>query len=123
MDGMNTPEPAGRAPRPSQRVGEARDRFAAAWRAGRTPRIEDYLAEAEETDRPALGSELAALEKDLASRRGQPPKTDECLNRGPAHGGILGPVSGEIGYNLLFGILALQNNFIGRDDLLAAFAA
>ena len=25
--------------------------------------------------------------------------------------------------NLLFGILALQNNFIGRDDLLAAFAA
>src|SRR6516164_7753820 len=27
------------------------------------------------------------------------------------------------GRNLLFGILALQNNFIGRDDLLAAFAA
>ena len=29
----------------------------------------------------------------------------------------------DTGRNLLFGILALQNNFITRDDLLAAFAA
>jgi serine/threonine-protein kinase len=32
-------------------------------------------------------------------------------------------VRGDTGRNLLFGILALQNNFIGRNDLLAAFAA
>src|SRR5262249_13821356 len=29
----------------------------------------------------------------------------------------------QAGLNLLFGVLALQNNFITRDDLLAAFAA
>ena len=28
----------------------------------------------------------------------------------------------DTGRNLLFGVLALQNNFIGRDDLLGAFA-
>ena len=31
------------------------------------------------------------------------------------------PTREATGRNLLFGILALQNNFIGRDDLLAAF--
>ena len=43
MDGSTSPGPGGRPPRPSERVDEACDRFEAAWRAGRAPRIEDYL--------------------------------------------------------------------------------
>jgi serine/threonine protein kinase len=38
-------------------------------------------------------------------------------------GGPTAQPRGDTGRNLLFGILALQNNFISRNDLLAAFAA
>src|SRR5262249_37442714 len=36
-----------------------------AWRSGRAPRIEDYLAQADEDDRSALREELLALEQEL----------------------------------------------------------
>jgi WD40 repeat protein len=51
--------------RPSERVDELCDRFEAAWRAGHAPRIEDYLADADETDRHALRDELVTLEREL----------------------------------------------------------
>ncbi len=65
MDGSISPDPGGRPPRPSERVDEMCDRFEAAWRAGRAPRIEDYLAQAQEVDRPALLGELVTLEREL----------------------------------------------------------
>jgi hypothetical protein len=54
-----------RPPRPSERIDEACARFEAAWRAGQAPRIEDYLAQAEEVDRPALRDELLTLVREL----------------------------------------------------------
>ncbi len=60
--------PGDRPPRPSERVNEACDRFEAAWRAGQQPRIEGYLAAADEADRHALRVELEALERELATR-------------------------------------------------------
>jgi WD40 repeat protein len=65
MDETMPTAPVSRQQRPSERVDEACDRFEAAWRAGRAPRIEDYLAEAEAADRPALRVELIALEREL----------------------------------------------------------
>jgi tetratricopeptide (TPR) repeat protein/tRNA A-37 threonylcarbamoyl transferase component Bud32 len=114
------------------------DRFESAWWAGPAPRIEDYLADADEADRATLLGELLALERELRRRRGDRPRAEEYLDRFPAHaevvhaafGGWPDPGGGpaarpqeDSGRNLLFGILALQNNFISRDDLLAAFAA
>jgi tetratricopeptide (TPR) repeat protein/tRNA A-37 threonylcarbamoyl transferase component Bud32 len=137
--GASVPPAPGDGPlRPSERVDAACDAFEAAWRAGRAPRIEDYLAAAAEPDRPALLGELVALERELRRRRGERPEVDEYLGRFPGHAGVViaafggrtdpggGPAprpGGDAGRNLLFGVLALQNNFITRDDLLAAFAA
>jgi len=138
MDGLISPGPGGHPPRSSEREHEARDRFEAAWRAGPAPRIEDYVAEADEADRAALLGELVALERELRRRRGERPEPEEYVARFAAHAGIVRAAfeappgawrrpaprpQGDTGRNLLFGILALQNNFIGRDDLLAAFAA
>jgi WD40 repeat protein len=66
-----------RQSRPSERVDEACDRFESAFRAGRQPVIDDYLAEAEEADRPALWVELIALERELRQLKqaGAPPET------------------------------------------------
>jgi tetratricopeptide (TPR) repeat protein len=109
------------------------------WRAGSKPRIEDYLKQVEGPERPALLRELLLEELDLRRADGQRPSAREYRRRFPAHGDLVGVAFGETtgevdrgeavrpdgdpGRNLLFGILALQNNFIGRDDLLAAFAA
>jgi serine/threonine-protein kinase len=138
MDGSVSPGPGGHPVRPSERIDAACDRFEAAWRAGPVPRIEDYLAAADEADRPALLRELVALERELRRRRGERPAVEEYLARFPDHAAEVRAAFGappdpdttpaarvqrDTGRNLLFGILALQNNFIGRDDLLAAFAA
>jgi hypothetical protein len=64
----------------------------------------------------ALGQEGAGELAAALGRRPlipQQPRTP-APNRAPTH---------QAGLNLLFGILALQNNFITRDDLLGAFAA
>jgi hypothetical protein len=127
-----------RPPRPSERVDEACDRFEAAWSAGPPPRIEDYLAAADGPDHPVMLRELVALERELRLRRGERPEAREYLERFPADADAVqaafgdGPrpgarsvpaPEGEPGRNLLFGVLALQNGFIGSDDLVWAFAA
>jgi tRNA A-37 threonylcarbamoyl transferase component Bud32 len=132
------PMPGDRPLRSSERIDEACDRFEAAWRAGLAPRIEDFLAEAEQADLAALLDELVALERELRRRSGERPGAEEYLDRFPGHAAVVraafgaspaadtGPTTrpqGDTGLNLLFGVLALQNNFIGRDALLAAFAA
>jgi serine/threonine-protein kinase len=120
-----------------RRIDAACDRFETAWRAGQAPRIEDYLADAEEADRPALLGELLGLELELRRKRGDWPGRREYLDRFPtdsaiveaAFGGRPGPdyrpaaePHRDAACNLLLGILALQNNFVSREALLGAFA-
>ncbi len=71
------------------------DRFEAAWRSGGLPRIEDYLAEADAADRPALLRELVALERELRRRGGQRPAVEEYLDRFPGRPGSSAPPSGH----------------------------
>jgi hypothetical protein len=70
MDGLTAPGLGDRPLRTSERIDEVCDRFEAAWRAGQAPRIDDYLDQTQELDRPALRDELLALEREL--RRSQP---------------------------------------------------
>src|SRR5437870_479964 len=59
------------------------DRFEDAWLAGGSPRLEDFLLEAAEADRPALLRELLALELDYRGRRGERPLPEQYLQRFP----------------------------------------
>ena len=126
---------------PVQRIDAACDQFEAAWRAGEEPRIEDVLAAAAESERPALLRELIALEAELRRGRGERPSPAEYQGRFPGQSATVDAAFTETaqgpggsrrrssqarvnsGRNLLFGLLALQNNFIDRDALLAAFNA
>jgi serine/threonine-protein kinase len=130
-----------------ERIVRACNRYEDAWRSGRRPRVEDYLGEVTEPERPVLLRELLVLELELRRGRGERPTAEEYRARFPGHGDLIAaalrqdpqstrdtrprpraqptdpdPVR-QAGHNLLFGVLALQNDFIGRDDLLAAFAA
>jgi hypothetical protein len=49
----------------TRRIDAVCRRFEADWRAGRRPRIENYLGEVLEEGRPALRAELIALEREL----------------------------------------------------------
>ena len=82
------------------------------------------------------------MELELRRRCGEQPTPREYRARFPGDGDLIddvfgpapprspagrpparGPAEAEADRNLLFGILALQNNFIDRDALLAAFNA
>ena len=75
------------------------------------------------------------MELELARTDGDAATPSDYLSRLPDHavsvhaalrtadGGPAAKRRQDAGRDLLFGILALQNNFIGRDELLAAFAA
>ena len=126
---------------PARRIDAACDRFEAAWRAGQDPRIEDFLDAAAEAERPALLRELITLEVELRRGRGEHPTPGEYRDRFPGQISVVDAALAETALrpgssrprpspnpentsrSLLFGLLALQNNFIDRDALLAAFNA
>jgi serine/threonine protein kinase len=60
-------------------------RFEAAWRAGRRPRLEDFLADGPEPARPVLFAELLALELAYRGRGGEAPAAREYRARFPGH--------------------------------------
>src|SRR4051794_27409065 len=140
-EGAPTAEAGRRPDSPAHRIDVACDRFEAAWRAGGEPRIEDYVAGAEVADRPALLRELLALEIGMRRVRGECvvpapyggrfPGQDDVIDAAFAMAGarpgsgrtVPSPALAETGRNLLFGLLALQNNFVSREALLGAFAA
>jgi serine/threonine protein kinase len=61
------------------------DEFEAEWKAGGSPRIEDYLARVADPDRPTLFAELIGLEVSYRRMRGETPGRDEYLVRFPGH--------------------------------------
>jgi len=127
-----------------KRIREQCKLFESAWGNGLQPLIEAHLEQASEPDRPLLLCELTAVEIELRRERGENPSFHEYRARFPddaatvdaafAHAPELRPPAHAIGSprqvsnpdtarDLLFGILALQNNFIDRGALLSAFNA
>ena len=81
-----------------EHVVERCDRYEAAWREGRRPRIEDYLAEAPEPERAALSlRELLALELELRSNDGERPEPQEYRERFPGHVELIDRILNEAG--------------------------
>jgi hypothetical protein len=119
-------------------IDEAADRFESHWKhSGQRLRIEDHLADAPAPHRARLLKELIRVERELRLSAGETPTPEEYRQRFPdakdaiaAAFGIAEhpepapsppPVSAT--HSLLFGLPALQNRFIDRDTLLAAFDA
>src|SRR5262249_43209353 len=78
------------------------DQFEAQLKAGATPRVEDFLSKVADSDRSALERELRQLERYYGGSRSGPTPPNAGADR-----------------NLLLGILAYQNAFITKDQLLA----
>ena len=90
VDAMSGDRRRATAPSPptlARRVDEACDRFEAAWKAGRRPRIEDSLAEVPEPGRPALLREL------LVARAGLPPPRRRAPGARRVPGAVPGPTA------------------------------
>jgi serine/threonine protein kinase len=86
----------------ANRIDEACDRFEAAWKAGRRPAIEDALAAAPETERPALLRALLALEVELRCNNGDKPAPDNYERRFPDRRELIRAVFAEaqsVGYD------------------------
>ena len=118
-------------------IDELADRFESDWkRGGDRPRIEDFLAGQSGAARNSLLTELLRMERELREVAGEKPGTQEYVQRFPDDRAAVAAVFGitdrprsapgqppSAARSLLFGLLALQNNFINRDALLAAFNA
>jgi serine/threonine-protein kinase len=130
-------------------INRIRDRLVADWRAGGRPSIEDHLAPVREPFWSALLKELLDSELECRRSAGERPTSAEYRARFPDHLAIVeaafsagderpqGPAQaaaspakkptpaapGEPDRNLLFGVLALQMDFITRDALVEAMNA
>src|SRR6516162_9528256 len=71
------------------------DRHEAAWRAGRRPRIEDFLTPEEEPGRTVLLRELLAAELAARRQRGETPVRTEYTDRFPGDAGLIDAVFAE----------------------------
>src|SRR4051794_17402494 len=70
-------------------VDRACDRYETEWKAGRHPRIEAYLADASEPERPALLRELLLLEIEFRRAGGERPTPEEYRARFPWHSALI----------------------------------
>jgi serine/threonine protein kinase len=119
------------------RMESACDLFEAACKDGHGPRIEDYWQEA---DGPPLLRELIALELVYRLRRRERPEPGEYQARFPGHPGAVrsafeavaastplagapAPARPDADRNLLFGVLAMQMDFVTREALIAGVSA
>jgi hypothetical protein len=87
MSGNSSSEHDTLPPELVDRVDAVCDRFEAAWKAAATgpaPRIEDYLTQLPEADRPALLRELVLLEIHYRGRRGEQLRAEDYLGRFPS---------------------------------------
>ena len=67
----------------SERVDRARDSFVLEWQSARRPRIETYLADAQESERTALLGALVAAERELRVADGETLLVEEFERRFP----------------------------------------
>jgi serine/threonine-protein kinase len=119
-------------------IDELADRFESDWkRGGERPRIADYLAGTSAPHRALLLVELIRVECELRRNAGETPAPAEYYQQLPEDHAAVDAAFGDkydpepvprppqvtAAESLLFGLLALQNNFIDRDALLAAFSA
>jgi serine/threonine-protein kinase len=116
-----------------KRLDEACDRFETAWLANERPHLEEFMGEASSAERAALLGELLKLELEYRRRRGEHPNAQDYALRFPDQAQVVGvvfaanappfsPPSNADG-NLLFGVFALQMDFITRDELIEAMNA
>jgi serine/threonine-protein kinase len=72
------------------RVDQVCHRFEDAWQAGQEPRLEDYLTQVPESDRPALRAELALLERHYRQRAaGTPAASSDTATVDQPHAPLL----------------------------------
>jgi hypothetical protein len=76
-------------------IDRACDRYETEWKAGERPRIEAYLAEARENERPALLRELLLLEIEFRRAGGERPTREEYVARFQGHDSVIGSVFEE----------------------------
>ncbi len=110
--------------------------FETAFRAGAAPAIEEYIEKIGQDPqaRSALFLGLLEAEFELRRARGERPSTGEYVARFPEYAAMISAAAadwstrgdrprskGDTARNLLLGVLALQNSFISREALLAAF--
>ncbi len=76
----------------ARRLDPVCDRFEDAWLA--RPRIEDFLEEVAEPDRPALLRELLWLDLDYRARRGERPLAEEYRRRLPRYAALIDAIFG-----------------------------
>ncbi len=76
-------------------INAAADGFERAWKQGPRPRIEDYLAEVEESRQAALLEELLRVELELRGRDGEEPDRDDYAARFPHHTGLVEALLGR----------------------------
>jgi tRNA A-37 threonylcarbamoyl transferase component Bud32 len=119
------------------RIDDACDRFEDQWRAGRRPRIEDYLADLLPAERPEALRHLLRVELELRREQDEEPMPQEYRGRFPGDAATIEaafaavrsarprPAGAEAAAarSLLFGILALQLDFISREALTAGMKA
>ncbi|HWE38619.1 MAG TPA: serine/threonine-protein kinase [Isosphaeraceae bacterium] len=89
MNDQTTAGPDGPLIHPVLRFDALCDRFEAAWRAGRRPRIEDYLGECPEPGREEVLRELLAVEVELRREAGGAPTPDDYRDRFPARESLI----------------------------------
>lgn len=78
------------------RIDDACDRFDKDWRAGKHPRIEDYLRDEPEVDSAILLRELLVTELERRARRGDSPRADEYIGRFPDHAELVDALFTEL---------------------------
>jgi len=116
-----------------KRLDEACDRFETAWLSDKRPRLEDFLGEAAPAEHAAFLGELLKLELEYRRRRGEHPSVQDYALRFPKQAQVVRGVfeenaapftpSPNADANLLFGVFALQMDFITRDELIGAMNA
>jgi hypothetical protein len=91
--------PSTRSYRPAsqkQRVDAVCVRFEDAWKSGATPRLETYLSELDDADRPLLFEELLALELLYRLARKETPLPQEYITRFPEHASRVSAIFAEV---------------------------
>ncbi len=86
MDNARVSGTSSLTPTAAERLDQVCDRFEAAWKAGESPRVEDYLPTATGPERRVLFRQLLLLELDYRTRRGHRPGVAEYRQRFPDEG-------------------------------------